>query len=71
LIPYGLSVRKTPAISKFIIRTGGSGGGLPIEAFDQIRAGVVADRSQFWKDLSLPFYGYKRQGARQPWAAMN
>jgi non-heme chloroperoxidase len=39
-------------------------GGLPMEAFDQIRAGVVADRSQFWKDLSLPFYGYNRPGAK-------
>jgi len=32
--------------------------------FDQIRASVVADRSQFWKDLSLPFYGYNRPGAK-------
>jgi non-heme chloroperoxidase len=38
--------------------------GTPLEAFDQIRAGVVADRSQFWKDLSLPFYGYNRPGAK-------
>src|SRR5438477_5722853 len=33
------------------------------QAFDQLRASVVADRSQFWKDLSLPFYGYNRPGA--------
>ena len=39
-------------------------GGLPIEAFDQIRAGVLADRSQFFKDLSMPFYGYNRPGAK-------
>jgi len=32
--------------------------------FDQIRANVVADRSQFWKDLSLPFYGYNLPGAK-------
>jgi len=32
--------------------------------FDQLRANVVADRSQFWKDLSLPFYGYNRPGAK-------
>ena len=37
---------------------------LPIEVFDQLRAGVLADRSQFWKDLSLPFYGYNRPGAK-------
>ncbi len=39
-------------------------GGLPIEAFDQIRSGVQADRSQFFKDLSEPFYGYNRPGAK-------
>ena len=32
--------------------------------FDQLRASVAADRSQFWKDLSLPFYGYNRSGAK-------
>ena len=32
--------------------------------FDQFRAAVLADRSQFWKDLSLPFYGYNRPGAK-------
>ena len=31
---------------------------------DQLRAGVQADRSQVWKDLSLPFYGYNRPGAK-------
>jgi non-heme chloroperoxidase len=34
------------------------------EAFDQLRANVVADRSQFWRDLSMPFYGYNRPGAK-------
>jgi non-heme chloroperoxidase len=38
--------------------------GTSIEAFDQIRASVLADRSQFWKDLSMPFYGYSRSGAK-------
>ncbi len=38
--------------------------GTPIEAFDQLRAAVLADRSQFWKDLSLPFYGYNKPDAR-------
>src|SRR5206468_4068887 len=32
--------------------------------FDQIRAGVLADRSQFFKDLTMPFYGYNRSGAK-------
>jgi non-heme chloroperoxidase len=38
--------------------------GLPIEAFDAIRAGVLADRSQFFKDLTGPFYGANRPGAK-------
>jgi non-heme chloroperoxidase len=52
------------AIPPLMLRTASNPGGLPMEAFDQIRAGVVADRSQFWKDLSLPFYGYNRPGAK-------
>ena len=39
-------------------------GGLPIEVFDGIRAGLLNDRSQFFKDLSLPFFGYNRPGAK-------
>ena len=35
-----------------------------MEVFDQIRAGVLADRSQFWKDLSIPFYGANRPGSK-------
>jgi non-heme chloroperoxidase len=38
--------------------------GLPMKVFDDIRAGVQADRSQFFKDLSGPFYGANRQGAK-------
>ena len=37
---------------------------LPIELFDELRAGVHADRSQFFKDLSMPFYGSNRPGAK-------
>ena len=39
-------------------------GGLPLSAFDELRAGMVADRSQFMKDLSMPFYGYNKPGAK-------
>lgn len=46
-----------------MLKTAGNPAGTPIEAFDQLRAAVQADRSQFWKDLSLPFYGYNRPGA--------
>ena len=52
------------AIPPLMLKTPANPGGLPIEVFDQIRAGVQADRSQFWKDLSLPFYGYNRPGAK-------
>jgi non-heme chloroperoxidase len=51
------------AIPPLMLKTPSNPGGLPIEVFDQIRAGIVKDRPQFWKDLSLPFYGYNRPGA--------
>jgi non-heme chloroperoxidase len=52
------------AIPPLMLKTAGNPGGLPIETFDQIRAGVLADRSQFFKDLSGPFYGANRPGAK-------
>ena len=52
------------AVPPLMLKTDANPGGTPIEAFDQIRAGVVEDRSQFWKDLSVPFYGYNRPGAK-------
>jgi non-heme chloroperoxidase len=52
------------AIPPLMLKTPANPGGLPIEVFDQIRAGVLADRSQFFKDLTLPFYGYNRPGAK-------
>jgi non-heme chloroperoxidase len=52
------------AIPPLLLKTPANPGGLPIEVFDQLRASVQADRSQFWKDLSLPFYGYNRPGAK-------
>src|SRR5256885_8003545 len=52
------------AIPPLMLKTPANPSGLPIDAFDQIRAGVLADRSQFWKDLSMPFYGYNRPNAK-------
>ena len=52
------------AVPPLMLKTPANPGGLSMEVFDQIRAGVVGDRSQFWKDLSLPFYGYNRPGAK-------
>ena len=52
------------AIPPLMLKTAANPGGLPIEVFDGLRANVVADRSQFFKDLTLPFYGYNRPGAK-------
>jgi non-heme chloroperoxidase len=52
------------AVPPLMLKTAANPGGLPIEAFDQIRAAVLADRSQFFKDLSAPFYGANRAGAK-------
>ena len=47
-----------------MLKTPANPGRLPLEVFDQLRSGVQADRSQFWMDLSLPFFGYNRPGAK-------
>ena len=52
------------AVPPLKLKTKANPSGTPIEVFDQLRASVIADRSQFWKDLSLPFYGYNRSGAK-------
>ena len=52
------------AIPPLMLKTKDNPEGLPIDGFDQIRAGVVTDRSQYWKDLSIPFYGATRAGAK-------
>lgn len=52
------------AIPPLMLKTQANPGGLPIEVFDQLRAGVLTDRSQFFKDLAMPFYGYNRPGTK-------
>src|SRR5437016_612523 len=52
------------AVPPLMLKTAANPGGLPMETFDGIRAGVLADRSQFFKDLTMPFYGYNRPGAK-------
>jgi len=52
------------AVPPLMLKTAANPGGLPIDVFDGIRRGVLADRSQFFKDLTLPFYGYNRPGAK-------
>jgi non-heme chloroperoxidase len=51
------------AIPPLMLKTAANPGGLPIEAFDKLRAGLLADRAQFLKDLSMPFYGANRPGS--------
>jgi len=52
------------SVTPLMLKTAANPGGLPMEAFDDIRAGVLADRSQFFKDLSAPFFGANRPGAK-------
>jgi len=51
------------AVPPLMLKTEANPLGLPIQIFDGLRASVAADRSQFYKDLSLPFYGFNRPGA--------
>jgi non-heme chloroperoxidase len=52
------------AVPPLMLKTAANPEGTPMEAFDGIRAGVAADRSQFYKDLSAPFYGANRPGSK-------
>ena len=52
------------AVPPIMLKTAANPGGLPMEVFDGIRAGVRADRSQFFKDLTVPFYGANRPGSK-------
>jgi len=52
------------AVPPLMLKTEANPLGLPIKVFDDIRAGVQGDRSQFFKDLSMPFYGFNRPGAK-------
>ena len=51
------------SVTPLMLSKAGNPGGLPIKIFDDIRAGVLADRSQFFKDLTVPFYGANRVGS--------
>jgi non-heme chloroperoxidase len=52
------------AVPPIMLKTDANPEGLPIDVFDGIRAGVTADRSQFFKDLAMPFFGFNREGAK-------
>jgi non-heme chloroperoxidase len=52
------------AIPPVMVKSPSNPAGTPIQEFDKLRSAVQADRSQFWKDLSMPFYSYNRPGAK-------
>ncbi len=52
------------AVPPLMLKTAANPGGLPIAAFDELRTAMLTDRAQFLKDLSLPFYGFNRPGAK-------
>lgn len=52
------------AVPPLMLKTEAYPRGLPLKVFDDLRASVLADRSKFWKELSMPFYGYNKPGAK-------
>ena len=52
------------AVPPLMLKTSANPEGLPIEVFDKMRADLLKDPSQFWKDLAVPFYGANRPGAK-------
>ncbi len=52
------------AVPPIMLKTAANPGGLPMEVFDGIRKGTYDDRSQFFLDLTMPFYGFNRDGAK-------
>ncbi len=53
------------AVPPIMVKSDANPGGLPMEEFDKLRAAMIEDRSQFFLDLSMPFYGYNRPGAKE------
>ncbi|MBB5711855.1 alpha/beta fold hydrolase [Sphingomonas xinjiangensis] len=51
------------AVPPIMLKSESNPEGKPIEVFDEIRAGTLKDRASFFKDLSMPFYGFNREGA--------
>jgi len=52
------------AVPPLMLQTAKNPGGLPISVFDSLRASLAANRGQFYRDITLPFYGYNRPGAQ-------
>jgi non-heme chloroperoxidase len=52
------------AVPPLMLKTEKNPGGLPLSVFDGLRAALVANRAEFYKEITLPFYGYNRPGAK-------
>ncbi|MGZ3695424.1 MAG: alpha/beta fold hydrolase [Bdellovibrionota bacterium] len=52
------------AVPPLMLKSGNNSGGIPLEVFDDIRTGLSTDRSQYYRDFSLPFFGFNRKGAK-------
>jgi non-heme chloroperoxidase len=52
------------AVPPLMLKTAANPNGTPIEAFDDIRKGVFGNRSEYYRDLTMPFYGFNREGAQ-------
>jgi non-heme chloroperoxidase len=52
------------AVPPIMVKSANNPEGLPLEVFDNLRNGVMKDRSQFYKDFAKPFYGANRPGAK-------
>jgi len=52
------------AVPPLMLKTPANPEGLPMDVFDNLRSGIMKDRSQFYKDLAIPFYGANRPGAK-------
>lgn len=52
------------AVPPVLLKSATNPGGTPMEVFDEIRAALLADRSQYWKEIAIPFYGFNRAGAK-------
>jgi non-heme chloroperoxidase len=59
------------AIPPLMLKTDANPKGLPLKTFDEIRANTLGNRSHFWKELAIPFYGYNRKGAKASQGVMD
>ena len=52
------------AVPPIMVKSAANPEGVPIEVFDGLRSSLLKDRSQFWKEFAIPFFGFNREGAK-------